>query len=292
MKRKKQLRCPLCHTPLTSVLHTVKRISIYECTSCKIGVSSRTLKSKTVLYNSTQYYSFSVAQNRIEKYLWKFERLLLVLRAYVRSGTILDVGTGFGLFPRLLSAHKNYSVIGLEPHLKPLFVEHNQGVTIVKKPFMRYHRKARSLTAVTMFDVLEHFSDPVAVLKKAHGMLKKNGYIFLLVPNYQSVMRYLSKKWPWWMIEDHYVHFSRASLKKALRISGFQVEYIETFEHKDDVWIQIRSRFQTIRNPVLRKGLKAITLAPLYALYLVFRPLIWRLYGGGLLFIAAKKHHA
>ncbi len=292
MKRKKQLRCPLCHAPLSSVLHTVKRIPIYECGTCAIGVSSRTSKTKTSLYNSNQYYSFSIAQNRIEKYLWKFERILLVLRAYVKSGTILDVGTGFGLFPRLLSTHKSYSVIGLEPHLKPLFVERNQRVTIIKKPFMRYHRKPRSLTAVTMFDVLEHFSDPIVVLKKAYGLLKKNGYIFLLVPNYQSVMRHLSQNWPWWMIEDHYVHFSRASLKKALRISGFQVEYIESFEHTDDVWIQMRGRFQHIHNPVLRKGLKLFTLAPLYGLYLMFRPLIWRLYGGGLLFVVAKKHHA
>lgn len=278
--------------PVYRTLAVIKRISIYECVHCQLGISERTAATKQQLYRSSRYYSFEAAQKNIDKYLWKFERILLVLRAYLRSGVILDVGSGFGLFPRLLSTNKRYKIIALEPNLKLQFLMPVKNVTVKRLSFNNYSGKKSSCSAVTMLDVLEHFPDPIKQLKKAHRLLKRNGYIFILAPNYKSTMRVLAQHWAWWMIEDHYVHFSRTSIKKALELSGFHVAYLETFEHPQDMWLQLKSSFGSVQNAALRRLMKLLTIPTLYLAYLLSRPFIWGMCAGGLLFVVVKKRNA
>lgn len=292
MRKKNYPRCPLCHAHARSVLVTIRRTRVFECTDCEIGISERTIATKRQLYHTKKHYSFTNAQATLEKYLWKFERILLVLRAYVTSGRIVDVGSGFGLFPKLLATNPRYKVTALEPYLTLQFLKNDRRVEIRKSTFRNYTGTPRSLAAITFLDVLEHFPDPRIQLQKANRLLKRNGYVFILAPNYKSVMRSYADRWAWWMLEDHHVHFSHRSLKKALTLSGFKLVYLDTFEHPQDMWLQLKSNFGSIGNPMIRRLVKGAVVPLMYLAYLLLRPLIWRMYGGGLLFAVARKKHA
>lgn len=282
-------QCILCKRSDLILLAKVKKTAIYECPHCQLGITSQVTTSKKKLYGSTQYYSPAAVRKNMDNYVEKFERVIERMSMFVSEGKVLDVGGGFGLFSDLISREKHLKVTMIEPHLKPFFLKNNKQVTFFKKKFMNYRGRRGSYVAITFLDVLEHFKYPVETLRKTSVLLKEKGYVVVLLPNYQSTMRLLSNNWPWWMVEDHYFHFSRQSLKKIFGISGFKMVYLESFENKSDFWLSLQGNFRQIQNSSLRKLLKAFTLPPLFIGYLLLRPVLWRMYNGGLLLAIAQK---
>ena len=71
---------------------------------------------------------------------------------------------------------------------------------------------------ITMRHALEHFLDPVAVLKKVSVALSPRGLVYVSVPNMMSPTRHaLSKSW---FRVVHTYYFSRATLGRALAMAG------------------------------------------------------------------------
>lgn len=271
------------------ILCEVKRTQIYECPHCELGATSKVTGTKKKLYKSTKFYSPSAATKNIDNYIAKYERVIERLNMYVSGGNVLDVGGGYGLFASLLSRDKSFKVTVLEPNLKPLLLHKESKVRWLKKEFKKFRGKRRSYSIITFLDVLEHFREPVVALHKARELLKLGGYVVLLVPNYKSTMRLLSKSWPWWMVEDHYYHYSRSSIKKILAQTGFRLKYLESFENAKDFWLSLQGNYASIKIAIVRKIVKAIVLTIIFFIYLLLRPILWRLYNGGLLLVIAQK---
>ena len=282
-------QCILCKRSDLIHLAWVKKTLIYECSRCQLGISSKLITTKKILYGTSRFYSPVAVRKNIDNYVEKFERVIERMSMFVSEGNILDVGGGFGLFSDLISREKHLKVTMIEPHLKPFFLEGNKRVTWVKKQFMNFRGRRGTYSAITFLDVLEHFKDPLEVLHKTRILLKEKGYVVVLLPNYQSTMRLLSNNWPWWMLEDHYFHFSRQSLKKIFDISGFRLVYLESFENRNDFWLSLQGNYKWIQNIYFRKLLKILTIPALFIGYLILRPLLWRLYNGGLLLAIAQK---
>ncbi len=270
-------------------LTSVKRTIIYECPKCELGATAKIAITKKMLYGSSKFYSFVAVKKNINNYVEKYERVVERMSMFVTGGSVLDVGGGFGLFSSLLSKEKLFKVTMLEPHLKPFFLENVKHVKWIKKTFLKFRGRRGTYSAITFLDVLEHFKDPLIALDLARELLKNRGHIIVLVPNYKSAMRALSKDWPWWMVEDHYFHFSRQSLKKILDKSGFKLLYLESFENKKDFWTSLQGNYATVNSRILRKIVKASILPFIFITYLVLRPLLWRSYNGGLLLAIAQK---
>jgi len=267
----------------------IGRIKIYECPHCELSVTSKVTGTKRKLYGTTKFYSALSANERFVESVHKYERVIERMSMFVNDGKVLDVGGGFGLFSALLSKQKLFNVTLLEPNLKPIFLERAKKVSWVKRTFMKFRGRRRVYSAVTFLDVLEHFKDPINALHKTRELLKLNGYVVILVPNYKSTMRVLSPNWPWWMVQDHYFHFSRTSLKNILAQTGFRLKYLESFENKTDFWLSLSGNYTKIKSPFARKLIKALTLPLIFFLYLILRPLLWKLYNGGLLLAIAQK---
>lgn len=285
----KTKRCILCNRSEFVKIFQIGRSKIFECPKCELAITSKITGTKKKLYGTSKFYSPLVAKSNVDKFVAKYEKVIERMNMFLDSGKVLDVGGGFGLFSALLSKDKSFKVTILEPNLKPFFLEGSKGVKQIKKAFLKFRGRRQTYSAVTFLDVLEHFKDPVKALFKTQELLKSNGYVLLLVPNYKSSMRALSKNWPWWMVEDHYFHFSRVSIKKILTKTGFKLMYLESFEDKKDFWLSLQGNFGKIKLPFLRKTLKILCLPLILGLYLVLRPLLWKLYNGGLLLAIAQK---
>jgi 2-polyprenyl-3-methyl-5-hydroxy-6-metoxy-1,4-benzoquinol methylase len=72
---------------------------------------------------------------------------------------------------------------------------------------------------VIMRHVLEHFLDPIAVLKKAASILKKDGLLIIAVPNAKKPTKRLIKNY---FRVVHVSYFSKTSLTNALSLSGLK----------------------------------------------------------------------
>ena len=82
---------------------------------------------------------------------------------------------------------------------------------------------ANSFDAITLWDVLEHMADPIAVLKKAARLLRPGGILALNVPNIESLIaKLMGSRWPL-LLTEHLYYFSPSSLRLLLERSGFSV---------------------------------------------------------------------
>jgi SAM-dependent methyltransferase len=90
---------------------------------------------------------------------------------------------------------------------------------LIDAPFER-----ASFDLIVMWDVLEHLPDPLAGLRKARELLAPEGRLVLETQNVEALAaRALGRRWTHFKHDEHLVHFSPATLKRALEISGFEL---------------------------------------------------------------------
>lgn len=275
-------RCPLCSNKDLRILKTVKKVDIYECERCKLGISSKVLGSEEKLYSLPNYRKEEVKHSR------KFRRVIGILRRFIKKGKIIEVGAGHGLFSNLLLREDSFQIEIIEPYLSASYLRKAE-IKIYKTTYERFLTKNKTKYDLIVFlDVLEHFVNPKEILNKTKKILKRQGFVLIVLPNYKSIMAKICKNWAWWMVEDHYFHFSPQSMKEILRQTGFNVEYMTSFESMSDFKKNLDGNYSEIKNPILRKLLKLITMYPFLLFYLLIRLSVWRLKFGGLLLTVAQ----
>jgi SAM-dependent methyltransferase len=153
------------------------------------------------------------------------EQHLSIVQKQLRGGTILDVGCASGLF-LTEAVNAGWRVTGLEP-AEVLFSQANarlggQG-KVICKTLEQADLAQDSFDAITLWDVLEHVSDPVATLIRCRTLLKANGFVFLNVPDLDSLQaRILGKSWPL-LLAEHLNYFNRPSLKLCAERAGLSL---------------------------------------------------------------------
>jgi len=119
---------------------------------------------------------------------------------------------------------------------------------------------------ITLWNVLEHMCDPLAVLRQAHSLLRQDGILVLAVPVLDSLLRqWFGSYWIEWDLPRHMYLFSYDTLRRLLHTANFDVqsttapfsEY-RVFQMSLTAWLQ--DKVQSIR---LRHGIGAIVQFPL-----------------------------
>ncbi len=268
--------CPICHSQIKKIIKTVDNIKIYECVTCQLAIIPHQKKIKSQLYSFKSY-------KQQESYLEK--RLLLlagVIKRFVNKGRVLDIGGGFGQFCVILSKKGNYSIDLLEPFVKPYYLK-NTPINLIKKSYEKFTGK-KNYDLILMMDVLEHFKEPLVILKKTRLFLNKNGYLVIQTPNYQSLMAKICKNWSWWMVTDHKYVFSLKSIKLILKKTGFKIVFLKTYEDFIDFKKNFDGNFSN-------RFFKILFYPFFFSFYLIFRPLLWKFGYGGAIFLIAKKYN-
>lgn len=86
-----------------------------------------------------------------------------------------------------------------------------------------------SFDCASMFHVLEHVPDALALLQECRRILKPGGELVVGVPNFQSlIFAIVGKTWVGLQLPTHLHHFTVASLGELARRAGFEVPAITT----------------------------------------------------------------
>jgi SAM-dependent methyltransferase len=143
-------------------------------------------------------------------------RQLKIIERYAKPpGRLLDIGCASGLFLRRV-VDAGWKGEGIEP-CEPLVRKARQVLgsearvhfaTLQAAPIT-----AASFDAVTLWDVLEHVTDPIRFLGLAESLVRPGGFLFANVPNLDSIQaRLLRSKWPL-LLPEHLNYFNLDSLK-------------------------------------------------------------------------------
>jgi 2-polyprenyl-3-methyl-5-hydroxy-6-metoxy-1,4-benzoquinol methylase len=147
---------------------------------------------------------------------------LMMIKRYADGGRLLDVGCSTGFF--LNAARADFVVSGVEPsHWAGEFAREKLHLDVVEGTLDDAPFPAGHFDVVTLIDVIEHVTDPKAVLSRAAQLLRPGGVLYLVTPDIGSVSaRLLRGRW-WGLRPAHITYFSRRTLKRMLSDVGFSV---------------------------------------------------------------------
>lgn len=159
---------------------------------------------------------------------------------------ILDIGCSNGVFLDLYK-EEGWETWGVEPSGAGMRSE-EKGHRITHDVFERAKLPEDYFDLIILNHTLEHMDNPAEVLKKVYGLLKSGGIILVDVPNAGGLgARILGKYWPLRLPQEHKWQFTKESLSKLFRESGFEILTFKSrsgiFEYANPLLELSRPRF-------------------------------------------------
>lgn len=234
--------CRFCHSGSVELLYPASNkksaisASEFTCTNCGFGIHGPIVicgkcgivyvdekndqKEISAYYEIAEDPLYFLEQPARQK---TFKRYLRQLKkTHPGRGKLLDVGTNTGLFVKV-ALDDGWYAQGVEPNRWAVeYARKNYDIKIINKPFEEKTFDRESFDVITMWDVIEHFTDPVAEMKKVFNLLKPGGiFAFSTVDPQSQLAHFMGGKWSWYM-EMHKVFFNRATAKHYLEKTGFK----------------------------------------------------------------------
>lgn len=279
------MKCALCGKKTRKIMKIIYDVHIYECESCKLGFVDQ---KKIAKKNLEKLYRLEEYKKEEKMIVSRLDPIVDNIVRYKSSGTILEIGPGHGLLSSLLLKKGNYILDVVEPYLTPHYLA-DETFTLHKMDIDRFlNVNKKKFDLIVMFDVIEHLGDPFTSLQKLKNILRKDGVLVIQTPNYRSLMQAFTRKWSWWMIEDHKWFFTPHSLQKALRENGLNNVCGQTYEDWIDFKKNLDGNFSNLKNQIIRKTAKAIFFIIFTPFYFLTRHFFWRAGKGGLLLVIAR----
>jgi len=135
------------------------------------------------------------------------------------KGTILDIGAGAGIFAEVAARH-GWLATALDPALEITNPRPNGPVRFIKGTTSDVP-EGTTFDVVTMWDVIEHVTNPLETLKAATRLVSSDGWLILETGNYRSADRVQGGLDYWIYQLDHRWYFSPDSLANLLRSVGY-----------------------------------------------------------------------
>lgn len=233
--------CPACHTsvPILYLAGDDNEISIesvgasrtllshgriLRCTSC--GLAYRSLRPKgeqlAHLYREADDSRYEAEMPNRSRTAMRHKKI--VEKHVSRKGSLLDVGCASGAFLRLMR-DSGWDVHGVEPseaqfrRASKLLGENAR----IRQCVLQEARFPTDFDLVTLWDVLEHVTEPVEFMALAATHLKRGGLLILNVPRIDSfAAKVLGSRWPV-LLAEHLCYFTIPSLHLCGEGAGLQM---------------------------------------------------------------------
>lgn len=202
------------------------------------------------------------------------ERLLALLQPFRLPGlqSLLDIGAGSGILVEA-AAQRGFSPVGIEPSRWLANQAHMRNLPVVcgVLPHRDIHRE---FDFVTLIDVLEHVSEPLALLQEAARQLARDGTGLLVVPDAGSfTARLLGGRW-WHCRIAHVGYFNRRALHIIFERAGLKI--VDSgrpawYFPLGYLWTRLRHYLPFLPNLPRRLGHLTVPLNLFDSLWIVFR---------------------
>jgi SAM-dependent methyltransferase len=241
-------------------IHGDYLVTMRQCLACGFTFFDPSLAGNEVFYRELEHPEY-FTRARLE-----FERTLQFARRRELK-RVLDVGCGSGYFLDQ-AKQAGLETYGLELNSQAAQKASAKGHTILPGLLHEINRAQLSgeLDLITLFQVLEHVPDPLALMKQAAALLDSGKYIAVAVPSIRGPGRFLPwdpAQWPphhlsWWRLAD----FEQLAVAAGLRLvkSGGDMLFGSGFETSWRLHNQLAS---VLGKPGSRCGLRLVRLVSL-----------------------------
>lgn len=234
-------RCRLCDADAWDTLVALSGYSVLRCQRCSFVFSDLPDSEIPGLYDEAYFQDefgpyFSACFGSADAQLLesRFADYASCLEKYKQPGRVLEVGCAAGLFLDTLR-RRGWTAEGAElsPHAAEAAREHT-GLPIHVGDFSSLDLPAASYDSVCMLDMLEHLGDPAEGLRRARALLRAEGVLFLVLPDYRNLTTWLAMfayrasggrlDYPASRVHQiyHVSYFTAESISRLLSEQGFE----------------------------------------------------------------------
>jgi 2-polyprenyl-3-methyl-5-hydroxy-6-metoxy-1,4-benzoquinol methylase len=224
--------CPICGSPPGKGLFVKEGFRHVRCDYCDLIYVSLILREDLLIQYWREEFAWKSvlkSQPQLDMDILKFGYGLDLAASYLEgSKDLLDIGAGNGDFV-LLAKERDWQAVAMELNLESVANLERSGVQVIVRPMELADIAPDSFNLVTMWEVLEHLTEPKNVLHEVRRVLPARGLLLILVPNVNSlVTRLLHERSDTFGGHSHLNHFNPKSLTKLLEITGFEILEMET----------------------------------------------------------------
>jgi 2-polyprenyl-3-methyl-5-hydroxy-6-metoxy-1,4-benzoquinol methylase len=199
---------------------------LVKCKDCGLQYISPRLRSDLILSSYAEgedpvYVSQMPARERTFA-----GALAQIERVVGRTGKLLDVGTAAGAFLAAARA-RGWQVEGCEPNrwLANWGARH-YGIRIRPGSVFDQPYEPASFDVITLWDVIEHTTNPREVLAHCRSLLRPGGVLVVNYPDVGSwIARALGRRWLF-LTSVHLHYFDRRTMTRLLESTGFSVAMV------------------------------------------------------------------
>lgn len=236
--------CNLCESNSSIKLFKISSFEIVKCKNCNLIYVNPRLNQKELkkiyagnYFTNPHFYEDGLGHYGYDKYFFdkdniqeNFTGRSENISNFVKTGNLLDIGCAAGFFLDLARS-RGWKTEGIEFSKEAVeFAKNKLKLNVKRSDISKIQLRKNYYNLITMFDVIEHISDPKAVLKKINKALKLGGLLVITTPDVGSVLaRFMGKNWPEFKrVREHIYFFSEDTLTNMLNKVGFKVIKKET----------------------------------------------------------------
>ena len=197
-------------------------LALWTCDECGfIHADAAEVEDLVDLYSQLEDSSYRDGEEaRARQMRWL---LALAKRSHPRASTGLDIGAASGLLVEE-GASVGLGMVGVEPSRSLVDAARDErGVEVLQGVYPHPALEGRAFDLVFLIDVIEHVSDPLALLRACKRALAPGGRAIVVTPDIASpAARLLGHRW-WHLRLAHVGYFNARSFREAASRSGLQV---------------------------------------------------------------------
>jgi len=228
------VRCPGCLNGRTK-LHVIKNCyPIQRCLDCELlFVHPQPSKEEIGKLYSASYFSrgnkYVVALDSRQDPNWLNDQSKVQLvKRWCSGGNLLDIGCALGGFLGVAKEH-GFAVEGVE--IGEYAAEQARDrfhIKVINGDIYSANLAPESYDVITMWDVIEHLTDPDLALEKITTALRPRGYVAFSTGDVSSAWaRITGKHWQLLTPPQHLYFFSPASVSRLLKRHDLSVREIQ-----------------------------------------------------------------
>ena len=163
--------------------------------------------------------------------------------------TLLDIGCGTGWTTQVWKKN-GFNVFGIEPsEVRGRFCRDTYGIEVFCGHIEDY-KTERKFDVIIMRHLLEHIGEPLDVLKRVKAWLKQDGILLIVIPNINSIGRFIFKENWEWVLPWHLHFYTPQTLVRLLEKAGY--EKLSIYQTPSPLWYP--NSFKKALGPQSRLG--------------------------------------
>lgn len=255
--------CALCGHPGGAEMFHVDGSLIVRCEVCDLVREASRPAATSQVYDS-DYYSTESSKGGYANYVLDAginrltfdERLRAIEAKLGRKGRLLDVGCALGDFVEV-ARESGWDAEGVEISAFASAEARAKGLRVYTGILEDLALPSGSYDVITLYDVIEHLTDPVRTLREVSRLLAPGGVLHMVTPNVGGLQaKILGSKWYHYKPGEHLFYFSPKTIREALDRASFNwIGWARSGSYVTVTYVMSRLRYYA---PALFGGLESV----------------------------------